>query len=232
ADPSALDRFSRECRVAGSLSHPNLVTVHDFGVDSAQRAFLVMELLEGITLRKELHIHARLTPTRILQIFEPLCAGLEAAHSRGLVHRDLKPENIFLVRASAPEVVKITDFGIAKFLPRVADETSDTFTGVPLGTLRYMSPEQLRAGDLNHRWDLWALAVIAYEVLCGIHPFATSDLATLPSAIMAGDTKPVATYIPHAPTRWQEFFNLALASQSETRPESVATFWSALKASL
>jgi len=203
ADPSALDRFSRECRVAGSLSHPNLVTVHDFGVDSAQRAFLVMEFLEGITLREELHIHARLTPARILQVFEPLCAGLEAAHNRGLVHRDLKPENIFLVRSSAPEVVKITDFGIAKFLPRVADETSDTFTGVPLGTLRYMSPEQLRAGALSRNWDLWALAVIAYEVLCGIHPFATAEIAALPGAILEANVTPVTNYLPQAPSSWQ-----------------------------
>jgi hypothetical protein len=231
-DPSALDRFSRECRVAGSLSHPNLVTVHDFGVDSAQRAFLVMELLEGITLRKELQAHLRLTPARMLQIFEPLCAGLEAAHSWGLVHRDLKPENIFLVRASAPEVVKITDFGIAKFLPRVADETSDTFTGVPLGTLRYMSPEQLRAGALTQGWDLWSLAVIAYEVVCGVHPFATSDLATLPGAILAGDVTPVATYIPDAPSSWQEFFNFALAPQPDARPDSVNLFWTHLKTSL
>jgi eukaryotic-like serine/threonine-protein kinase len=232
AEPSALDRFSRECRVAASLSHPNVVTVHDFGVDSAQRAFLVMELLEGITLRKELHIHSRLSPARVLQIFEPLCAGLEAAHSRGLVHRDLKPENIFLVRASAPEVVKITDFGIAKFLPRVADETSDTFTGVPLGTLRYMSPEQLRAGALSHRWDIWALAVIAYEVLCGIHPFAASDLATLPGAILASDITPVATYIPGAPSCWQDFFNLALAPQPDQRPGNVDHFWTRMKSFL
>jgi tRNA A-37 threonylcarbamoyl transferase component Bud32 len=232
SDPSALDRFSRECRVAGSLSHPNLVAVHDFGVDSAQRAFLVMELLEGITLRKEMQLHSRLAPARILQVFEPLCAGLEAAHSRGLVHRDLKPENIFLVRASAPEVVKITDFGIAKFLPRVADETSDTFTGVPLGTLRYMSPEQLRAGALSHSWDLWALSVIAYEALCGIHPFATAEVATLPGAILAGDVTPLKSYIPEAPARWQEFFILALALQTEARPDSVASFWTALNTAL
>jgi len=229
AEPSALDRFSRECRVAGSLSHPNLVTVHDFGVDSAQRAFLVMELLEGITLRKELQIHARLTPARILQIFEPLCSGLEAAHNRGLVHRDLKPENIFLVRASAPEVVKITDFGIAKFLPRVADETSDTFTGVPLGTLRYMSPEQLRAGALSRSWDLWALSVIAYEALCGTHPFATAEIAKLPSAILDADVTPVTSYLPEALPRWQQFFHHALAPLERDRPDSIASFWSRLK---
>jgi eukaryotic-like serine/threonine-protein kinase len=232
SDPSALERFRRESRMAGSFSHPNVVTVHDFGVDSAQRAFLVMELLEGITLRQELHVHSRLAPARVLQIFGPLCAGLEAAHNRGLVHRDLKPENIFLVRASAPEVVKITDFGVAKFLPRVADQTSDTFTGVPLGTLRYMSPEQLRAGSLSRSWDLWALAVIAYEVLCGIHPFAMSDLATLPNAILEGHVRPVTSYIPEAPSRWQEFFRRALAPEEKDRPDSVAIFWADLQASL
>jgi eukaryotic-like serine/threonine-protein kinase len=232
SDPSALERFRRESRMAGSFSHPNVVTVHDFGVDPAQRAFLVMELLEGITLRQELHVHSRLAPARVLQIFGPLCAGLEAAHNRGLVHRDLKPENIFLVRASAPEVVKITDFGVAKFLPRVADQTSDTFTGVPLGTLRYMSPEQLRAGSLSRSWDLWALAVIAYEVLCGIHPFAMSDLATLPNAILEGHVRPVTSYIPEAPSRWQEFFRRALAPEEKDRPDSVAIFWADLQASL
>jgi serine/threonine protein kinase len=105
-------------------------------------------------------------------------------------------------------------------------------TGVPLGTLRYMSPDQLRAGYLSRSWDLWALAVIAYEVLCGIHPFAASDLASLPGAVLEANVTPVSSYLPEAPSRWQEFFYHALAPREKERPESVAVFWRELKVSL
>jgi hypothetical protein len=232
ASPEALQRFRRESQMAGGFSHPNVVTVHDFGVDSSQHAFLVMELLEGVTLRKELQLHTRLAPPRTLQILEHLCAGLEAAHNRGIVHRDLKPENVFLVRSSAPEVIKITDFGVAKTLPQTADQTSDTFTGVPVGTLRYMSPEQLRGGHLSQGWDIWALSVIAYEMLCGIHPFFSFDFAALPGAILEGNFTPVPTHIPQASPRWQEFFRRALAREEKDRPDSVGLFWADLKQAL
>jgi tRNA A-37 threonylcarbamoyl transferase component Bud32 len=232
AKPEALQRFRRESQMASGFSHPNVVTVFDFGMDSSQHAFLVMELLEGVTLRKELQLHTRLAPARTLQIFEHLCAGLAAAHSRGIVHRDLKPENIFLVRTSAPERIKITDFGVAKTLPQVANETSDTFTGVPVGTLRYMSPEQLRGGTLSRGWDIWALSVIAYEMLCGIHPFFSFDFASLPGAILEGNFTPVPSSVPQASPRWQEFFRRVLARDEKERPDSVGLFLADLKHSL
>jgi serine/threonine protein kinase len=114
----------------------------------------------------------------------------------------------------------------------VADETSDTFTGVPLGTLRYMSPEQLRAGALSRSWDLWALAVIAYEALCGIHPFAAAEAAALPTAILDANVTPVTSYLPDAPPRLQDFFHQALAPQQGDRPASVTVFWSDLQSGL
>jgi tRNA A-37 threonylcarbamoyl transferase component Bud32 len=229
ADQQALERFRRESRLAGSFAHPNVVTVHDFGVDSNQRGFLVMELLDGITLRQELRARRRLDPSRTVELFEHICAGVGAAHGKGLVHRDLKPENIFLVRAGLLELVKITDFGIAKFLPQNSPDTNETFTGVLIGTVPYMSPEQLRGGSLSPRWDLWALSVIAFESLCGVQPFLGSDFQSLQTVILAGDFPPISSLVPHAPPRWQEFFDRALARSPEDRPASIAEFWADLQ---
>jgi tRNA A-37 threonylcarbamoyl transferase component Bud32 len=228
SDQEVFERFRRESRAAGGFSHPNIVTVHDFGLDPNQRAFLVMEFLEGITLRDELRAQKRLAPSRTVQLFEAICAGVGAAHLRGLVHRDLKPENIFLVRAGSAEIVKITDFGIAKFLPQVSPDTSSTLTGVFVGSLPYMSPEQLRGEPLSPRWDLWALSVIAYETLCGVPPFLGPDFPSLQNAILAGSVPRVSSRIQGAP-HWQEFFNRALARSENDRPGSMAEFWADLQ---
>jgi len=229
ANQLAVDKFRRESRVTGSFSHPNVVTVHDFGVDTNQRVFLVMELLEGMTLREELRGKRRLTPERTLELFEGMCEGISAAHARGLVHRDLKPENIFLSRSNLREVVKITDFGIAKVLPEFTNDTSDTVTGVLVGTIRYMSPEQLRGRSMSPRWDIWALTVVAYEALCGSAPFAGTDYTELQSAIMGVNFPEVRTLVPGAPVKWQEFFVRAFAHLEENRPDSVEVFWRELK---
>jgi serine/threonine-protein kinase len=188
-----------------------------------------MELLEGMTMREELGQKRRLTPERTLELFEGVCAGIGAAHAKGLVHRDLKPENIFLSRANMLEVVKITDFGIAKVLPEFTNETSDTVTGWLIGTIRYMSPEQLQGKQISTRWDVWALGVVAYEALCGTAPFAGTDYATLHSAIMGVNFPEVVTLVPEAPGKWQEFFLRAFAHLEEKRPESVDVFWRELK---
>ncbi len=229
ANQKAVDKFRQESQVTGSFTHPNVVTVHDFGVDTNQRVFLVMELLEGITLREEMHVKKRLTAERTLELFEELCAGIGAAHARGLVHRDLKPENIFLSRTNAREMVKITDFGIAKVMPEFTNDTSNTATGVLVGTMRYMSPEQLRGGEMTARWDIWALSVMAYEALCGSAPFAGADFATLQSAILGLQFPAVESLVPEAPARWQKFFARAFAKEEGERPESAEVFWRELR---
>ena len=225
SDQKAIDKFRQESQITGSLAHPNVVTVYDFGAEASQRVFLVMELLHGITLRQELRTKRRLSPTRTLALFEDICAGVGAAHARGLIHRDLKPENIFLSREGTQEVVKITDFGVAKTLPVSPDDTRDTITGVLVGTVKYMSPEQLRGRCLSPRWDLWALAVIAYEALCGCVPFAGEDLTMLQSSIMGVNFPPVTSLVPEAPPRWQAFFERVFAHVEEDRVGSVALFW-------
>jgi eukaryotic-like serine/threonine-protein kinase len=229
ADRKAIEKFRQESQLTGSLAHPNVVTVYDFGVEAGQRVFLVMELLQGITLRQELQTKRRLDAARALELFEGICAGVGAAHARGLIHRDLKPENIFLSRKDVAEVVKITDFGIAKTLPRSVDETRDTITGVVVGTMKYMSPEQLRGRLASPRWDLWALAVIAYEALCGCAPFVGEDSVMLQAAIMGVNFLPVTELLPEAPLRWQKFFEGAFAHAEEERAESVAVFWNQLR---
>jgi len=229
ADRKAVEKFRQESQVTGSLSHPNVVTVYDFGVEAGQRVFLVMELLEGITLRQELRARKRLDAVRTLELFEGICAGVEAAHARGLIHRDLKPENIFLSNKDGKELVKITDFGIAKSLPQTVDETRDTMTGVLVGTMKYMSPEQLRGRPPSPLWDLWALAVIVYEAICGCAPFVGEDSETLRIAILGIHFPPVTELWPGAPLRWQAFFEGAFAHDEELRAQSVAQFWRELR---
>jgi len=232
ANQKAVEKFRQESQVTGSFTHPNVVTVHDFGVDTNQRVFLVMELLEGMTLREEMRGKKRLTAERTLELFGEMCAGIGAAHSRGLVHRDLKPENIFLSRTNTREMVKITDFGIAKVMPEFTNETSNTATGVLVGTMRYMSPEQLRGGAMSARWDIWALSVMAYEALCGSAPFVGTDFATLQSAILGLKFSEVGALVPEAPGKWQEFFARAFADEEEKRPENAEVFCRELRESL
>ncbi|HTP69083.1 MAG TPA: protein kinase [Dongiaceae bacterium] len=229
ADGKAIEKFRQESQLTGSFTHPNVVTVFDFGVESAHRVFLVMELLEGLTLRQELRSKKRLDPARTLELFEGICAGVGAAHGRGLIHRDLKPENIFLARKGPDEIVKVTDFGIAKALPHSPDETRDTITGALVGTMRYMSPEQLRGRSISPRWDLWALAVMAYESLCGAPPFAGDDMAALQASILDVSFFSVQERLPDAPQSWQAFFENTFAPREEKRASTVAEFWQGLQ---
>jgi serine/threonine-protein kinase len=227
--PEAAERFQREARVAAAFSHPNVVTVHDFGV-AGGHAFLVMELLDGRTLRDLLRAEERVECQRALAILRDVTAAVEAAHRRQLVHRDLKPENICLVSYGSGESAKVLDFGIAKFLTPKDGELLMTHTtgGALLGTPWYMAPEQLRGEDPDPSWDLWALAVIAFEMLSGSHPFASvtlaRDLRTREAA-----TDPRLANLPHG---CQQFFARALALDRAARPESPAVFLSELERSL
>ncbi|MBZ5598807.1 MAG: protein kinase [Acidobacteriia bacterium] len=221
----AAERFRREARVAASFSHPNVVTVHDFGVVSNTRAFLVMELLEGRTVREELWGKRRFSTARVLAVVRDACSALQAAHQRQLVHRDLKPENIFLVAGHGGEAAKILDFGIAKFLSTATlQPTADTAPGAVMGTLRYMSPEQWRGGEPAAAWDLWALAVVAYEMLAGAYPFDGHTPADWFGAGAAVKFTPLADNLPGVSPAAQGFFERAFALGSGQRPQSAAEF--------
>ena len=226
------DRFRREALVAASFAHPNVVTVHDFGVIDNTRAYLVMELLEGSTLRDTLRRDACLTSPRALRIMRGVCHALDAAHRRQLVHRDLKPDNIFLTEDAGEETAKVLDFGLAKFTLPEPDSTARTATGVVVGTRRYMSPEQLRGGAPNPSWDLWALAVVAYEMLAGVHPFAdTSTLERFPSPA-AGTWIPATDRQPEFALSLDALFARSFSVDPAERPVSAPVFMQGLERGL
>jgi serine/threonine-protein kinase len=227
ASSEAAQRFRREARASAGFAHPNVVVVHDYGVEAETRAFLVMELLEGETLREELNRSKRLEPSRVLHVMRGVCAAVDAAHKRQLIHRDLKPENIFL----AEDGVKVLDFGVAKFLGH--DEaagtrtTVDTQTGVLVGTLPYMSPEQLLGGRPDVLWDLWSLGVTVYEALLGAMPFGEPGSDEWRRRVLSGCVTPVT-----APAAWQHFFAGCLSVERSRRPRSAAAFLQELERAL
>jgi len=226
----AAQRFQREARAAAAFPHPNVVAVHDYGIEAGTRAFLVMELLEGATLRDELRARERLDAASVMRIFRGLCSAVGAAHARQLIHRDLKPENIFLARTGgeATETVKVLDFGIAKFLPGSESakpaHPAETAVGVLVGTPGYLSPEQLLGEEAAVAWDLWALAVTAYESLTGVLPFPTVGTEGWRRAVLAGRHLPLAKHLADPPAALEEFFVRALAPDRAARPASAAEF--------
>src|SRR5262245_15814392 len=179
-DTDRLRRFEQEARAAGMLNHPNILTVHDIGTASPENRgapYIVSELLEGETLRERLNGEA-LPVRKAIDFAQQIARGLAAAHERGIVHRDLKPENLFVTEDGR---VKILDFGLAKLKPPLLGGAVDkealtqkvrTDPGVVLGTVGYMSPEQVRGQETDHRADIFAFGVILYEMLSGRRTFS------------------------------------------------------------
>ena len=164
-DPTFVDRFTREARAAAMLSHANVVGVSDQGSDQGL-VFLVMELVRGRTLRDLLQARGRLTVAEAFAVLEPVLAGLTAAHRAGIVHRDIKPENVLIGQDG---VVKVADFGLARAVVGTG-QTSQT-GGVLIGTVAYLSPEQLERGRADARSDIYAAGIVLYEMLTGHPPF-------------------------------------------------------------
>jgi hypothetical protein len=230
--PTGLEaRFRQEARAAAGFAHDHVVRIYDFGVDRDRRAFLVMELLEGETLRQRLASRGPMRADEALPILRGVCQALTAAHGRGLLHRDLKPENIFLQRHDNGVLAKVLDFGLAKAFavdhPSAGTQAPSDSAGFLLGTLDYMAPEQV-AGDLvSPSWDVWALGVIAYEMLTAGHPFrrtiAVAD-ARLQSVAPGSVSGPQHAALPDAAAA---FFDQALSSDRTRRPASPLEFLAA-----
>ena len=179
ADQQAIERFRREAQAAARLKHPSVVTIHDFGVINKNLAYLVMELVEGDSLRSIIKQHGPLTPSAAAEITSQVCAALEDAHHRHIVHRDLKPDNIIVTASQAGLRVKVLDFGIAKLRDLPVSADSLTQTGTVIGTPRYMSPEQCMGEELDGRSDIYSLGIILYEMLSGVVPFNAPSLTAL-----------------------------------------------------
>ena len=173
-DPLAVQRFERESKAASSLSHQNIVTVHDFGMTKKGQAYFVMDCLEGESLADVLERDVRVPVADAISIFKQTCDGLEHAHKKGVVHRDLKPSNLVLIKQDdGSTLVKIVDFGIAKLIPKDGSKAKQqlTQTGEIFGSPLYMSPEQCNGTDLDHRSDIYSLGCLMYETVAGVPPF-------------------------------------------------------------
>jgi Tol biopolymer transport system component len=202
-DPERQRRFAQEAVAASALNHPNILTVYDVGVEG-ETPYLVSELIDGASLRAEMN-QGRLPLKRALDIAAQIAEGLAAAHEAGIVHRDLKPENVML---TADGRAKIVDFGLAK----AQDETSslgpsaatETATGLIVGTVPYMSPEQARGGKADFRSDQFALGIVLAELTSGEHPFKRETSVQMLSAIIADEPPDPAQVIPPLPValRW------------------------------
>jgi len=174
ASPTMVARFEREATAVNTIRHPNIVDIYEFGELPDGRPFYVMELLVGTDLRKLLRVQGRYAPEEVLQVLDPVCQALDAAHRAGFVHRDLKASNIVVCGAGEGRVIKLVDFGIAKLLHPEPGSQGLTEAGMMLGTWHNMAPEQIRGEQIDHRADIYALGVLTYQLVTGQLPF-TSD---------------------------------------------------------
>ena len=240
ANPEALDRFEREARLASSLNHPHICTIHDVGEHAGQR-FIVMELLDGHTLKEEIRRGA-LPFERILDLGLEIADALDAAHASGIVHRDIKPANIFVTRRGQ---AKVLDFGLAKLTgsrgaaPVVAPPAQDDVTrvgedqvttlGTTLGTIAYMSPEQARGGDIDGRSDLFSLGVVLYEMSTGRLPFSATNTVALFEELLTRTPPAPSTVKSGLPSEFDHIVAKALEKDRDVRYQTAADLGSDLK---
>src|SRR5215469_12102547 len=228
-DPDRLRRFNQEARAVAAISHPNILAIYDVGT-SDQTVYLVSEYLEGNTLRDRLRGGA-LTVRRACEWAEQIANGLSAAHDQGITHRDLKPENIFITR---DDHVKILDFGLAKLSRANADaETlaaSGTTPGLVMGTVGYMSPEQVRGDELDHRTDIFAFGAILYEMLSGQRAFHRDTGPETMTAILKEEPPALTALSSSTPPAIESIVDRCLDKNPKRRFQSAKDLAFALEA--
>jgi serine/threonine-protein kinase len=232
-DADARRRFKREAQIVARLQHPGIVSIFDFGTLPGGGAYLVMELVRGEDLRRVLHREGRMDPDRAARILAAVCGAIVAAHTQGVLHRDLKPENILLPGGGTD--AKVLDFGVAKLVADAPGETiaepqaTLTMAGTIVGTPAYMAPEQLRADTPDTRTDVFALGVIAYEMLCGDLPFSRGSLTDVILAQARGP-EPLAVRAPRVPAAMDRAIQSALSMNANERPQTPQAFAAAVLA--
>ena len=211
--PSSLRRFRREARAAAALRSPHVVRVHDYGIDGDQ-PFLVMEMLQGEDLAQRLARSGPLVLGEAARIVRQLADALEATHDAGLVHRDVKPSNVFLAKEGHREVVKLLDFGVVKDVSAGHEQTE---SGLVVGSPRYMSPEQLRGGEVDHASDLWSLGTIVFEMLTGVALFEGRSLGDVCGKILTDPIVRIADVAPELPPGLDDVLASALQREPGLR---------------
>jgi non-specific serine/threonine protein kinase len=231
-DPAHVERFRREARAVAALSHPNIVTIHSVEEFDGTH-FLTMELVDGRSLADDV-VPGGCPLARLLAIGVPLADALAAAHERGIVHRDLKPANVMVDRQGR---VKVLDFGLAKTAaadPETADETRLPLTGagVVVGTIPYMSPEQIEGRAVDARTDIFALGVVLYELATGARPFSAASSAGVMTAILRDDPAPLAERRPDLPAPFARVVSRCLAKNPNDRIQTARDVCNELRALL
>ncbi|HEX9122258.1 MAG TPA: protein kinase, partial [Actinomycetota bacterium] len=213
-DPGFIDRFRREARAAGGLSHPNIVAVHDWGaVDGIY--YMVMELVRGQSLRELLNAEGLLAPAQATDVLLQVLGALTHAHAKGIVHRDVKPENILVT----PEgVAKVTDFGLA----RAYADARATYVGSVTGTVQYLAPEQLQGEPADPRTDLYSLGIVAYELLTGSVPFGGETTLAIAYKHVRERVPRPSLRNPAVPPGLDGWVASMTEKERELRPESAA----------
>jgi serine/threonine-protein kinase len=219
-DPAAIERFAQEARALARVQHPSIVAVDHVGELADGRAFFVMEYLHGESLFSRIR-REKLPLSKALRFLDQIARGLEGAHGSGIIHRDLKPENIFLAKVSGePSIIKLLDFGLSKLKVVDVDRRAErTQSGAAIGTPMYMSPEQMRGPDVDHRTDIYALGCVAYELVLGRRPFPHARTAPELYAAHLHEAPPLPRSIwPEIPPQLDLMLFALLAKDPDHRP--------------